>query len=472
MSKKYLSLEEAAAKVGIDKAELNRMREKGLIRAFADRGNWKFKEEDVENLARNRQFDSDPDLSLTADSDDDSRVELATGDSSGDLIFSDDDILGQQPTIITKGKPAEDDSSDSDVRLIFDDAPSSGNFKRTEDSDSDVKLAGAGSSGDISTGSDSDVRLVTDEPPRRKTGSDSDVRLVSSESSSEIKIPRMGSSDDLPSVSGGSSSSVLDDDDGISLAGDSAAPLGGDSGISLERPNDSGISLSDESSIIISGDSGISLALDDDEGISLADVAPVKSKPRAKGPAAAAPPKAGKSKGLSDDDLTGTIPLLENEDLLETDDAMPLLDPSSGDIEAGSGTETSVITLDDDEDEYTASGASQSAMDDVIAADDDEEVVEDLIGEDDEIAEDVFGAEDDDFDDGMTTGESSAEFATPKIAAAVEQDWGTGTLVGLGLSTAAMVVCGILMFDMLRNLWHTDVNTRNPMASALLDIFK
>ena len=44
MAKKYLSLEEAAGMLGISEDELKRAREKGDIRGFADRGNWKFRQ--------------------------------------------------------------------------------------------------------------------------------------------------------------------------------------------------------------------------------------------------------------------------------------------------------------------------------------------------------------------------------------------------------------------------------------------
>src|SRR5262245_50328805 len=150
MSKKYLSIEEAAAQVGVSAAELNRLREKGQIRAFADRGTWKFKEEDVEKLARSRQADSDPDVPLQS-------YDAGTDDSSSELVFSDDDALGTQPTIISKGL-GEDSGSDSDVRLIFDDAMQVSQPKgkaAPEDSDSDVKLAG-GAQADAGAGSDSD----------------------------------------------------------------------------------------------------------------------------------------------------------------------------------------------------------------------------------------------------------------------------------------------------------------------------
>src|SRR5258708_29025543 len=112
MATKYLSIEEAAEHLGIAAVELNRLREKGLIRAFADRGTWKFKEEDVETLARSRQADSDPDVPLIPPDD---------TDSSSELVLGDEDVLGNQPTIIRKST-GDESGSDSDVRLIFDES--------------------------------------------------------------------------------------------------------------------------------------------------------------------------------------------------------------------------------------------------------------------------------------------------------------------------------------------------------------
>src|SRR5260221_2316134 len=155
MSKKYLSIEEAAEQLGIASAELNRLREKGMIRAFADRGTWKFKEEDVEKLGRSREADSSPDVPLH---------HVVTGDSSSDIVIDDHDELADQPTIISK-LPAED-SSDSDVRLMFDDAmkvEDSHAAPLPGDSDSDVKLA-APAPGKSADDSDSDVKLAGSKP--------------------------------------------------------------------------------------------------------------------------------------------------------------------------------------------------------------------------------------------------------------------------------------------------------------------
>jgi excisionase family DNA binding protein len=457
MSKKYLSIEEAAAQIGISTAEVNRLREKGTLRAFADRGTWKFKEEDVEKLVRTRQPDSDPDVPLRA----------SEGDSVAELVFSDDDALGSQPTILRRG--TDDTGSDSDVRLIFDDSMSVPQSKEgvapEEDSDSDVKLAG-GTDAAADGGSDSDVKLVTDDEPTQASGSDSDVRLVSSDSSGEVQlagadeVKKGGSTINLDAA--GEGSSVIEaGDSGISLAEGSGIALASDSGISLERPNDSGISLSEES---VTQESGISLA-QDDSGISLSSDAPI-----AKG-------KGKKAKAPADsDDLTGTIPLMdvpaaESEDILDTNLEVPMVGDSSDEIKASGGTPTSVITLDEDE-EY-AVGDKGEAEEDVFAGDEAVVDVEDeIVGEDDELGEDVFGAEDEDFGE-VESGVSSADMPVgARLAAPIQQDWGPGVFAGLALSAVLMIACGTIMFDLVRNMWFADVANQNPISSMLLDTFK
>lgn len=504
MAKKYLSIEEAAAQLEVSATELNRLREKGLIRAFADRGTWKFKEEDVEKLVRSRETDSNPDVPLHP---------TPSEDSSSEMVIDDEDVLADQPTIIRKS-PGED-SSDSDVRLIFDDAmkvDESGEAPLLDDSDSDVKLAAAppGASADdsdsdvklagskqgmLDTGSDSDVKLVMDDLPAiDSSGSDSDVRLVSSDSSGEVKLAGTGSSGSVPVVASDDSSvgevtdsgSVMEDDSGISLGEGSGIALASDSGISLEQPNDSGISLSEESSLVLGSDSGISLAgdvpLKSESGISLAQPASDKTKK-----------KPGKGKAQPDpEDLSGTVPLMdvplsEDEDLLDTHMEVPNLEDSqaSDDLFGGEGETANVVTLDDEEDEGydvtanipTHGGAAvEEDEEEVVATDDDEpvEVADDLVGEDDELAEDVFGAEDDDFADEMESGESHSELpVSPRgMVAVAEQDWGPFTHSVLIAATVLTVVCGTVLFDMVRNMWHTDAANHNPIASALLDMFK
>lgn len=533
MSKKYLSLEEAAAVLRMGTDELIRLRERGGIRGFADRGTWKFREEDVLEVQRSRQADSDPDVPLLRESSE----ELSSALGSDDV--------GEQPTIISKGlDPLK--SSDSEVKLVgslaadvsadasgvraveevqgsdirplalepdsglglgasdsalrrgtgegasilTDDSAVMGGKLDSDsevklvapsgmDSDSDVKLVGESSAElnlaplDDSLGSDSDVRLVL-ETPAPKKGSDSDVQLVqpapgAADSDSDVALLR----DDDESIAldftpdDGESASVLADESGIALVGDdSAMLLKGESGISLEGPSDSGVALKageDESiTLDISEDSGISLDAAADSGISLESVA---------------------DSGISleeSSEFGGTIPMMKvaGKDDDETAYEIPALKDDSSEYELataakGSDAETAVFDLADVEE---ALDDSAFAVDDDTApsdefagtgvSEDELEVGEDVLGEDDELDElDVFDADEEVFDEGMTP--VGQKFAAPVGAVAVEQDWGVGPFIGLVLATTMLAVVGVVMFDLVYNLWAYQQPT--AASSMLLD---
>lgn len=333
MAKKYLSLEEAASQLGISEDQLKRFREQGDIRGFADRGSWKFREQDIEEFLRSRQTDSSPDFPII------------TGESSSvleepeseDLSSSDSDVR-----LFFDESMFEDDrdarklaNSGSDVKLSGDSGPrlESGSDEvldfsgwdsnpKISDSDSDVKLVGAGTEAEVDftdaaslNDSDSDV-LLADESGLSFSDSDSDVRLsedlvdktgemtfIGSDSDSDVKL--MGGDDLLveDSDSDVKLSAGLDrtdsdirlvespddmsrtlalppipDDSDLKLiaSGSGIRPQGGGSGISLDA-DESGISLEMDSGISLEADdSGISLEsfdsgakLDDDSGISL-----------------------------------------------------------------------------------------------------------------------------------------------------------------------------------------------------------
>jgi excisionase family DNA binding protein len=318
MAKKYLSLEEAASQLGISADQLKRFREQGDIRGFADRGSWKFREQDIEEFLRTRQTDSSPDFPII------------TGESSSSVLqepdFEDLSSSDSDVRLFFDESMFEDDSdakelanSGSDVQLSGDSGPGleSGPEEVLEfsgwdgdakisDSDSDVKLVGAGTEAEIdlaSTGSlndsDSDV-LLADESELNFSDSDSDVRLseevvdntgemtfIGSDSDSDVKL--MGGDDFLveDSDSDVKLSAGLDRTDSDIRLADSPSstnnrtillpPIPDDSDLKL-IPSGSGIRTqgigsgigldADESGISLEMDSGISLEADD-SGISL-----------------------------------------------------------------------------------------------------------------------------------------------------------------------------------------------------------
>ncbi|TWT52063.1 hypothetical protein KOR42_31600 [Thalassoglobus neptunius] len=463
MSKKYLSLEEAAKMLNVSPAELLRMREQNEIRGFADRGNFKFKTDDVEALAREFGADSNPELPLLDDDDD-------------------QDDVGEQPTVISKsGLEDLDDSlksSDSDVRIV-----GGPDIDLIDDSDSDVKLVGLDSSDDIPVeedktapemnlgDSDSDVRLMGSPDEAEKvaedTGSDSDVKLVSDDDDAS-DVTLMSSEHEAVRVSGDEQSVFADDDDsGISLdtddssliGEDSSLMLGAGSGIALEGPTDSGIELTADED-----DEGITLDLDDDSGISLVS--------DESGISLDAADDSGIS--LEEDDHSGTIPMMDalsDDSVAETQFEIPPLEdesPSSvfdldtvdADDNALSsaelGTSDSVFDLDDE------GSASEFASSDVFDAEEDDlEIEEDVFGDEDDL--DVFDADDDVFDD-----EEGEEYPSRiRGRAGSDADWGTGVFAGLTIASLLLLVCGVVMIDLVNTM--SNASTPNPISGAILN---
>ena len=353
-AKKYLSLEEAAEQLAMPVSQLNKLRESGTLRGFADRGTWKFKADDVAEFGRTREVSSDPDVPLMLDDDDDfapaggTHVANVEGGQTLEIRMpgeeDDDAELADAPTLVRGA--ADDDASDSDVRLAVD--SSVGDMRDAasgpidlSDSDSDVRLVGDESSVLIGgTGSDSDVRLIADDSgvSAGDGGSDSDVALVGG------------------SGVGGSSAagrSVLDDDQPVGGFEDSQLTLGADSGIALDSPLDSGIALSSGDSDVTLSDEDSGLALAADSGFDLADETDMADESSA----IALADESGDTP-----DVSSAIALMDDADggedgssiiLLGDDSGLALAADSSGTNLGDSGVADSGIALDflnDDED--------------------------------------------------------------------------------------------------------------------------
>ena len=314
MAKKYLSLEEAAALVGVTEEQLKEARAAGDIRGFADRGNWKFRQEDLEEFARTIQADSSPDVPIFG----------------GDNVLDDDEGIAEQPTTIRKSDSnvltddelsGDEGASDSGVRLVFDqDGSDDGSVDipvSLSDSSEEMVLAAGpddgsesgsvdipvslgdsaeelhldldeGESSDIALDldrSDSDVRLASDFDDESLADSSADVLLSSQVSDSDVRLLAQ----DTPAAATDTGSEIeltaspltTDSDSDVKLVGaesDSDVRLlptdsDSDSDVKLAQ-TEAGIVLSadddDEDGMLeLGGDSGISLDVDPDSGISL-----------------------------------------------------------------------------------------------------------------------------------------------------------------------------------------------------------
>ena len=573
MAKKYLSLSEAAEQLGISEDALKARREANEIRGFADRGNWKFRAEDVEELGRSMTADSDPDVPILMDS-----GEVVVADTAADFVAPpaagmgtefmdqpgesvlDDDEFGENPTVIRKDK--EDlTKSDSDVRLILDDSaamsasdpalaekagvtddsdsdvhlvPGTDSDVRLadgmfDDSDSDVKLVDGGDSvvidealaGDsdsdvrlsggamdiasddalpVAADSDSDVQIapdsasdvvladsaseisLTDDSGSALLASDSDVRLVDEESALDLgdvaatAAAGAAAAGLAVGAAAGSDDAIAEEDSGVALefddeaddsasvllgAEDSGIALAADSGIALEAVSDSGISLdtgeleegislAEDSGMLLADDSGIALEAIGDSGISLDDDSGIALE-------------TGAGSGVVMDGTDQEFDLVDSGDDVQA----TAFDIDGGDSEFDLDTEDATAEFD------AADMLSGGDMEDSVEGDFD-------LGDDDfedgtfdsldaaSVADiDLLDADDafeDDFGD--DAGESGYA-AVPVGRGRVEQEWGTGTVVGVGVATLLSLLAAVMMFDLINNIYSWE--SGDPITGFIIE---
>ena len=137
MANKYMTLEEAAAYLGMSTDKLMRLREQGEIRGFVDRGSWKFTRESVEELGRLMQTDSSPDIPiitnvpLTADEINED-VPLQADDEEfeidfDDAFFEEDEVDAPPPVAVVEEEEDneyefEEVATDDAVEVDFDES--------------------------------------------------------------------------------------------------------------------------------------------------------------------------------------------------------------------------------------------------------------------------------------------------------------------------------------------------------------
>jgi len=183
--KKYYTLEEAAQKLHLSPDQLRDMYKKKQIQAYPDRGTLQFPVKVVDEEARKRGLDSDPELQPSD--------AAQAPPRKGAAKTEDDDLL------------AVDFSIDEEVPLGREkasDGPRSGKSGKSSkkkivpSSDSDVRLV-LDSNAEFNIDLDSDVRLGESPRPKAKRGEDSNVRLQAP-SDSDVKLdPKPASDSDI-----------------------------------------------------------------------------------------------------------------------------------------------------------------------------------------------------------------------------------------------------------------------------------
>jgi excisionase family DNA binding protein len=214
MAQKYHSMKEASDVLGISPDEVKKLMEQRKLYGYRDGADWKFKSEDIEKLAREREMESS-----------------AAGDDAADVLLS-EVALGQSGpgasgTVIGMEGGKKKAAEESDLRLADSAAPASG-----------AKKAPAAKGAQFD---ELDLTL------------DDDLTLHDS----KVGAGKGKAGDSAVDLSG----KKLDEDE-LVLGGSgtgSDVTIGGDSGISLVDPADSGLSLEDPIELGVGTDESLEL---------------------------------------------------------------------------------------------------------------------------------------------------------------------------------------------------------------------
>jgi excisionase family DNA binding protein len=508
----YYTLEEAAQILKMATEELTQMAQKRQIRAFADRGTWRFRAQDVEEMARRRGQSSDEVQSLAAPPQRPAKAEkqdevfhFDLSDGTGDKVD-----LGQAASPAA-AKPG----SDSDVKLVLDsdsaevEAGGRGANKKTHvpeaPADSEAQLIpldepdalGLGEQIGLSA-SDSDIRLeeaaaktakrpedmprteevhidldkelLKADDSRKKTRksaspfelSDSNLDLPQAPKAGKAAKPVDDTSDpefDLSPTAGSSDEISLSE---IELEEDKPRAPGG---VNLSKPADSGIKLAKDSGSPSSSDEiEFELSLDSDSD---ADAGPAATH-------AAADESSSSEFELTLDDSGGLAPLEEKApdsgetDIFETDLEVPALDEESGsevvpldesdtDLESSdfdfdpesAESGSQVVALDDEADDAAATVARKAPARTAAA-----QVEEDSgVAEVDEILSDSAEP------DSPISELADDELAEPVVArkmvpvAAAPSNWGVLPAIIMLPCVLLMTLLLIMAFELLHDMW-------------------
>ncbi|HUG71596.1 MAG TPA: excisionase family DNA-binding protein [Pirellulaceae bacterium] len=460
----FLELDEAAKRLGVSPDKLVEMRSNGEIRGFRDGASWKFKDDEIER-AKAELADSGGGLADELLSFDDVGSSLDLEDDES-ILVSEEELghSGESTSSTIIGKASKSLAADSDLTLT------------SADNDSDLELAPSGKGSDLTLAGDAgiDSNLLLDEPDAGGSGVGSDVTLVPGVTGSGVSlVPDPGSDKgmELGEASGESDiADLFDDDAELSLespgsGGTGNLELSADTGLGsgdLDMSLDSELALSDDDDMVLSGsgtgsdltlgagDSGINLSSPTDSGLSLEVDSGIQLD---------SPTDSGLSLEEEPLDLGGSsissLELPEDEEIVDLDDVGT--EPHSG---VKRDEEFLLSPSDEMFMDESDSGSQVIALEDSAAFDQDaatlvpgQALLADSDGLDDQL--DALG--------GGGVRAMPAGAPTPAGAAAQayaaeppETPYSIWNVIGLLLIIMFLSLSGIVMTDMMKNMWAWD----------------
>jgi hypothetical protein len=194
----YYTLEEASRILDMSQEKLSQMAQRREVRAFADRGTWRFRTQDIDEMARRMGRGSNPELQLgeaskVARSPSPTPRSPRPAESPTPKKGGDEGIFNFQVSSGESSAKSQDIIVDSpSSRKLSGKSSSRISPSPKPGSDSDVKLVPDGSDVDFRIAPDSDVRLEQPPRPGGKPGSSKRVRPEDPKSSGRRKTGMPG----------------------------------------------------------------------------------------------------------------------------------------------------------------------------------------------------------------------------------------------------------------------------------------
>ncbi|MEM9352834.1 MAG: helix-turn-helix domain-containing protein [Planctomycetota bacterium] len=518
MEQKFVSFDEAVEKLGVSSDRLNDLRESGQLRAYRDGKSWKFRRDEIDKLVDEGLPEPPPpsdigmaDLDDLVDAeplapieDDDDELLLAPeGDATGledtdpvsagtelelaaedaddgpeSILLSEEElgesVTGPASTIIGKDTLEED----ADLELVTEDEPESGAHQSDVRLESDASnvlssgIAGSGVLDDLESESASLSAFEDLEELEIDLAAESS-RILSPEDTEKAKADLAAqAAKDAEAAAASNEDLALDDD--LELEGDnmgstdvSAIELES-AGVAKDEPDaaESEIELATDDDLVLSdgsgsditldpSESGISLGSPSDSGLALDDIpldagssailsslslgGDIGSDPELSLIGGDAPSEAGAASGLQGAEDFDLTPMSDTGDD-DSSSQVIALDAEVADL--GGGEEAGVLE---------ESAFLEEEGDGVVLAED-------------------YGGE----DDGMMGDDAFAGAAPAAVAAPPESEFSTASVLALGSVALLLSFCGIMMLDMVRNIWSwgEPYALNSSLIDALLGLFK
>lgn len=459
----FLELNEAAKRLGVTPDRLVEMRSNGEIRGFRDGASWKFKDDEIDRAkAELAESGGGLDDDLLSFEDAGSSLDLENDES---ILVSEEELghSGESTSSTIIGKAAEPLSADSDLTL----AP--------ESNDSDLTLAG---------GSGVESNLSLEEPDADGSGVGSDVTLVPGVKGSGVSLVPDPGSDKAMELNAGSDDSDIDDlfGDDLELSLESpgsggtgnlelAADTGHSSG-DLDMSLDSELALSDDDDMVLSGsgtgsdlslsagDSGINLSSPTDSGLSLEIDSGIQLD---------SPTDSGLSLEEEPLDLGGSsissLELPEDEEIVDLDDMDTGSHPGVKRDEEFLLSPSDEMFMDESD-----SGSQVIALEDSAAFDQDAATLvpgQALLAETDGLDQQLGGLGGGGVP-AMPTGAPTPASAAAQVYAAEppETPYSIFNVLGLLVIVMFLALSGIVMTDMMKNMWAWDEGGHDVATSV------